>query len=118
MSNPIAWLCRDAETDADDDWTEIGGPSVDTAEEAACQFAIECDHMSAGYCCTRFVAVKRAGDTTQEVYEVEMELQPSYTASWVPTIPEEQADRIRDRTRREEWPAQRLDDAARITEEP
>lgn len=73
------WLCRDAETDAEDDWAEVDA-SVDTAEEAACQFAIEADHMSGVYCHHRMVAVKRQEEDEPETFEVEMQLQPAYTA--------------------------------------
>jgi hypothetical protein len=74
------WLCRDVETDAEDDWTEVDA-SIDTAEEAACQFAIEVDHMSMTTVYHRMVAVKRNEDSEPETYEVEMELRPTYT-SW------------------------------------
>ena len=84
------WLCRDAETDAEDDWTEVDA-SVDTAEEAACQFAIEADHMSGASCYHRLVAVKRSEESETETYEVEMELRPTYTA-W-PCVPLEAAGR-------------------------
>lgn len=73
------WLARNAEHDAPDDWTEVEA-SVDTPEEAACQFAIEANHMSITPCYHFVVKVKQNDTASPETYEVEMELQPHYTA--------------------------------------